>query len=85
MSEVEAAAYLSIIRRISEALAAREPGREDREYRCGRGRRTVVAGRMWITEDDLYALMGQLALGIVDWDGSSLARMIADLLSITQP
>ena len=33
VSEVEAAAYLAVIRRISEALAARETGREDREYR----------------------------------------------------
>ena len=33
MSEVEAAAYLSVIRRISEALATREPAREARESR----------------------------------------------------
>ena len=35
VSDVEAAAYLSVIRRISEALAAREPGTEGRESRWG--------------------------------------------------
>ena len=37
VSEVEAAAYLSVIRRISESLAARQPGREDRENRWWEG------------------------------------------------
>ena len=37
VSEVEAAVYLSVIRRINQALAAREPGREDREIMWGEG------------------------------------------------
>ena len=36
---MEATAYLSVIRRISESLAARQPGREDRENRWVGGRR----------------------------------------------
>ena len=59
VSEEEAAAYLAIIRTISQALAAREPGREAREERWEE-REEDCGGRE--DGDDFSSLRGQPSL-----------------------